>query len=259
LRVGFFGRKAVEMEQPWHGQDAFWENVAPVIFSQRRRSDAPAEVEKIISLLGVAPGSPVLDLGCGVGRHALELARRGFRVTGVDRTQIFLDEAGQRAEKEELNLEWVRDDMRAFCRTDAFDVALSFFTSFGYFEDPGEDRLVVGNVQRSLRTGGAFLLEMMGKEVLAKNFQERIWYEADGFFVLEERKVSKGWSWLENRWIVVKREGRAEFRLTHRLYSAAELIALLADCGFTRTEVYGDLEGNPYDHTAKRLIVVARK
>lgn len=245
--------------KPWYEQDAFWESVKPVIFSKRRRSDAPAEVEKIISLLRIPPGSAVLDLGCGIGRHALELARRGFRVTGVDRTRDYLDEAAGRAEAEGLRVEWVQEDMRTFCRSDAFGAALSFFTSFGYFEDPSEDRRVVANVHRSLRSGGLFLLEMMGREILARNFQERIWYEVDGVLVLEERKVSKEWSWMENRWIIIKGESRTELLLTNRLYSAAELAALLTDYGFTRAEVYGDLAGSPYDHTAKRLVLVAHK
>ena len=61
---------------PWHEQDAFWKTVAPVLFVQRRWADAPAEVEQVVSLLGIEPEAQILDLCCGVGRHSLELARR---------------------------------------------------------------------------------------------------------------------------------------------------------------------------------------
>ena len=115
---------------PWHEQDAFWLAVEPVLFLQRRWSDAPAEVEGIISLLGLQSGMRVLDLCCGVGRHALEFARRGFHVTGVDRTQAYLDKASRQAVSEGLRAEFVREDMRAFCRPQAFDAAVNLFTSF---------------------------------------------------------------------------------------------------------------------------------
>ena len=154
--------------QPWHEQDEFWETVAPILFAQRRWSDAPAEVEEVVSLLGIGPGAHILDLCCGVGRHSLELARRGFRVTGVDRTRLYLDRASKQAEAEGLKIEFVQDDMRTFCRPDAFDVVINLFTSFSYFEDPEEDRQVLVNVYRSLKPGGVFVLEMLGKEILAR-------------------------------------------------------------------------------------------
>ncbi len=245
--------------KPWYEQDAFWEIVAPTLFTQQRWSDAPTEVEQVVSLLGIEPGAHVLDLCCGVGRHSLELARRGFQVTGVDRTRLYLDRASQQAEAEGLKVEFVQSDMRSFCRPDAFDVVVNLFTSFGYFEDPEDDRQVATNVHRSLKSGGVFLIDMMGKEVLARIFHERDWYEEDGVLILEERKITRNWSWMENRWIMFKDNNRVELRLSQRLYSAVELASLLTECGFAHVEAYGDLEGRSYDHLARRLVVVAHK
>lgn len=245
--------------KPWHEQDAFWETVAPILFAQRRWSDAPAEVEQIVSLLGIGPGTHILDLCCGVGRHSLELARRGFHVTGVDRTRLYLDRASRQAEAEGLKIEFVQDDMRSFCRPDAFDVVINLFTSFSYFEDPEEDRQVLLNVYRSLKPGGVFLLEMMGKEILARIFRERDWHEENGVLILEERKLSKNWGWIESRWIMFKDNNRTELRLSHRLYSAVELTSLLTGCGFTHVDAYGGLAGSAYDHTATRLVIVAHR
>jgi len=249
----------MEKARPWHEDDTFWETWGPVMFSQQRLADSPAEVEKIVSLLGLRPGARVLDLCCGVGRHSLELARRGFRVTGVDRTQRYLEQASGQADKEGLMVEFVRDDMRTFCRPDAFDAVINMFTSFSYFEDPEEDRQVVVNVYRSLKSGGAFILETIGKEVLARIFLESDWHEENGILVLQERKVSKNWGWMENRWIMLKDNKRTEFKVTHRLYSATELAAVLAGCGFAQVDVYGDLSGSAYDHTARRMILVGRR
>jgi SAM-dependent methyltransferase len=245
--------------KPWHEQDEFWETVAPILFAERRWSDAPAEVEEVVSLLGIGPGTHILDLCCGVGRHSLELARRGFRVTGVDRTRLYLDRASKQAEAEGLKIEFVQDDMRTFCRPEAFDVVINLFTSFSYFEDPEEDRQVLLNVYRSLKPGGVFLLEMLGKEILARIFRERDWREENGVLILEERKLSRNWGWIESRWIMIKDNNRTELRLSHRLYSAAELTSLLAGCGFTQIAGYGDLAGSAYDHMARRLVIVAHK
>ena len=245
--------------KPWHEQNAFWETVAPVLFVERRWSDAPAEVGQVIALLGIDPGAHVLDLCCGVGRHSLELARRGFQVTGVDRTRLYLDRAFRQAKAEGLKVEFVQSDMRTFCKPDAFDAVVNMFTSFGYFEDPEDDRQVVLNMYRSLRPGGVFLIDIMGKEVLARIFRERDWYEEDGVLILQERKVSQSWSWMENRWIILKDDNRTELNLSHRIYSAVELTSLLAGCGFTHLDAYGDLQGSAYDHLARRLVIVAHK
>jgi len=249
----------VGKQKSWHEQDRFWETVYPILFSPRRLSDAAGEVDRMISLLQIPCGAHVLDLCCGVGRHSLELARRGFKVTAVDRTKLYLDKARERAEAEGLELEFVQEDMRSFSRRCGFDAIVNLYTSFGYFEDMEEDRQVVKNVHSSLRAGGPFLIEMMGKEVLARIFVERGWREEEGVITLEERKVTRNWSWCENRWVAIKGDERREFRISHRLYSAIELSGLLRDCGFSQAEVYGDLEGNPYDHTAKRLVIRATK
>jgi hypothetical protein len=76
---------------------------------------------------------------------------------------------------------------------------------------------------------------------------------------LEERKICKNWSWIDNRWILIKDGKKEEYKISHRIYSAVELTALLNECDFNSIDAYGDLTGKPYDHTAKRLILVAHK
>lgn len=242
----------------WHEQDLFWQTVP--LFDQERLEAAPAEVDALISLLGIVPPATVLDLCCGVGRHSLEFARHGYRVTGVDRTAAYLQTARQRASAEGLDVEWIEADMREFARGETFDVAINLFTSFGYFEDPAEDRLVVSNLCRSLRPGGALVMELMGKEVLARVFLPRDWTELpDGTLFLQERTVSRDWTWIENRWILVKDGQQRAFEVSHRLYDGAGLRALLLGAGFESVNLYGDLGSAPYDIDARRLVAVARK
>ena len=99
----------------------------------------------------------------------------------------------------------------------------------------------------------------MGKEVLARIFQKRDWIEHDGIFLLHDRNIEKDWSWINNRWILVKDGKTVEYRVTHRLYSASELGKLMTDCGFTDIKAYGDLKGSPYDNNARRLVLVGKK
>jgi len=270
----------------WFDQDRFWHTFAFSLFNARRMQAATEQVSAVVKLLDVKPGAAILDLCCGPGRHSLELARRGFRVTGVDRTALYLKRARQQARSERLDVEFVQKDMRRFRRRQAFDGAINLFTSFGYFRNPADDRKVLANLFASLRPGARLLMDMSSKETLARVFRERDWYEQDGALILEERRLTQDWSWIENRWIVIKdnrREDRGcssvfrpkirgqstsrdsprfsaqEFRFGLRIYSAREMRMLLESVGFNPVHCYGSLRGTPYDHKAERLVVVARK
>lgn len=239
----------------WHEENSFWHSMAPKLFSKVQMERAASEVEGCTRLAGVSPPCKVLDLCCGPGRHSAELARKGYRVTGVDRTREYLDEAG----KDFPDIEFVEADMRDFRRTDSFSLVLNLYTSFGYFEDPADDRKVVENVYESLVPGGKFIMELMGKEVLARIFRERDWYEEDGIIYLEERRVLDDWKWVEARWLKLDGEKMEEYTISHRLYSARELKELLTESGFGEVEIYGSLAGISYDQNAERLVAVARK
>ncbi|MHC4695963.1 MAG: class I SAM-dependent methyltransferase [Planctomycetota bacterium] len=244
----------------WHEDDSFWEETAPVLFTGERLQKAATEVEQILGLVELPHGAAILDLACGQGRHALEFARRGYSVTGVDRTSGYIAEGQRKATEHNLDIEWVRADMRHFRRPGSFDAAVSLLTSFGYFEDPEEDRRVAENLFSSLRAGGRLVLDLMGKEVLARIYRQYDWHEEpDGTLLLEERQLMDDWSRLEARWIVIRGERRSEHRFTLRLYSAAELKTLLLDVGFREVNMYGSLAGSPYDHEAERLVAVCRR
>lgn len=246
-------------EEPWHESDEFWQTTAPFMFNEQSWEDVPKQVDGFLALLDLAPGSYILDCACGPGRHSLELARRGFKVTGIDRTRRYLSLARRQAEAEGLSLELVLEDMRLLSRPDTFDAALSMFTSFGYFEDPAENLQVLLNLHRSLKNDGVLLMELSGKEIIARIYQRRDWRERDGAYMLEERNVADDWKRMNSRWILVKDGAVHEYSFSHWLYSARELGALLEESGFRQIMFYGDSAGAPYDHEAKRLVAIARK
>ena len=199
-----------ERPNVWHSDDDFWKTYAPIMFNEQRWAGTPAEVDSLLKLLAPAPRGAILDLCCGPGRHSLELARRGYAVVGVDRTAAYIAEAKQRAKTDHLSIEFVKQDMRRFCRPGAFDAAINMFTAFGYFKNQQDDRRVLLNLHQSLKPGGTLLLEMMGKEILCRNFRERDWREEKGVMLLEERKLSQGWGWIDSRWILIKGTKRKE-------------------------------------------------
>jgi SAM-dependent methyltransferase len=246
-------------QDSWHSQDAFWELIEPVLFNQQRQLGANAEVEKIQKLLRIEERARILDLCCGNGRHSLELSQRGFDVVGVDRTTAYIEKARSEAEKRGLDVTFVVGDMREYCAPNHFDIVMNLFGSFGYFEDPNDDRRVVENMVASLRPGGQFLIETMGKEILARDFQEKDWSEEGDLLVLSEKKVSQNWGRIETRWIAIRGTERIEHRVSIRSYSAVELSLLLSECGFTELRVFGSLDGTEYDQAAQRLVVVGRK
>jgi len=201
----------------------------------------------------------VLDLCCGFGRISAELARRGFCVTGVDITESYLSTAREDALCENLNIEYVNADAREFKRPRYFDTIVNLYISFGYFNDQNEDFLLVKNAYESLKNGGSFFIETLGKEIAVRDFTEGEWFERAGFTVLTQYESLDSWTFLKNRWILIKDGKRTEKTFTQRLYSASELREMLFKAGFDKVEIYGDWDECPYDHNAVKLIAVGRK
>jgi len=243
----------------WFDDPAFWSELYPFLFSDEKFERAGSEIERVIALTGIQGGA-VLDLCCGPGRHSVALAGRGFSVTGVDKTAYLLQKAREHAEAEKVAIEFVQQDMRDFIRPGAFDLAINMFTAFGYFDDKKEDLKVLDNLYVSLRPGGALLMEMAGKEWLAKVYQPTTSHDLPGGAVLVERhQVFDEWSRIRNRWILI-REGRARtFEFHHTIYSGQELRERLLKTGFAEVRLFGDLEGTEYGLEATRLVALARK
>ena len=219
------------------------------------------EVDFIVKALNLPAGAKVLDLCCGQGRHSLELARRGFQVVGVDLSEALLYAARKRAESEGLTVTFLQCDMREIDFKDEFDAVINMFTSFGYLESEAEDEKVLGKVAQALKSGGKFLLDVVNRDRLVRDFQGREWHAADeGWLVLEERTFDHLSGRMETRWICVARDGVRYERLSSvRLYTASELRMMLERAGLEVTNLFGDYDGSPYSWDSQRLIIVACK
>src|SRR5215831_2489497 len=167
---------------------------------------------------------------------------------------------GPRAAAAGAQIEFVQEDMRRFVRADAFDLALNLFTSFGYFASRDDDLTVLRGVHASLRAGGLLVMDLMGKEPLARHFEPtRSQVLDDGTLLVERTQVLADWARVRADW-VASRHGRARtLTFTCTLYSGQELRALLREAGFGEVRLHGSLDGRPYDLDAQRLVAVARK
>ncbi|MDR0629742.1 MAG: class I SAM-dependent methyltransferase [Treponema sp.] len=260
-------------KKEWFNEERFWEEYAPIMFDSQHWAEVPLVADSVTRLAKLnlyddtilretnktAAGPWALDLCCGFGRITLELARRGFAATGVDITQSYLQTAREDAAYEHLDIEFIRMDVRSFSRPQFFDVVTNLYISFGYFENPDDDRQVVQNAYDSLKPGGAFIIETLGKEIAVRDFAEREWFTRAGLTILTEYTPVDSWAGLKNRWILIKEGEWMERTFTQRLYAASELRRLLLDVGFASVELYGDWNDGVYDNRAQMLIAVGRK
>ena len=130
----------------------------PLLTEQR----TAVEVDRILSWCDAAPVD-VLDMGCGFGRHSIELARRGFSVTGVDPSTTLLEHARRNAEAQGLAIDFVETGGAAFVRESSFDLAICLFTTLGQLPHIGaapEVDAMLGNLRASLRPGGSLVIEV---------------------------------------------------------------------------------------------------
>jgi SAM-dependent methyltransferase len=219
------------------------------------------EVEFIERALALAPGAAVLDLACGFGRHAIGMAARGHRVTGVDFNPRYLEIAAADARTAGVEVAWRVADMRSLPFDGEFGAAYSYFTSFGYFDDAENER-VLGQVTRALAPGGRFLIDLFNRDHLLAHPQQRTWTQRpDGALLMEETSLDMMRSRVVTRQVLIEPSGGArvtkEFDL--RAYTCAELTALMARHGLAVREVWGDADGAPYSVESRRLVLLAER
>jgi ubiquinone/menaquinone biosynthesis C-methylase UbiE len=217
------------------------------------------EVAGVMTMLRLRPGTRILDLCCGQGRHAVPLAQARHHVTGLDRSTYLLGQAQQAAENAGVEIELVRGDMRRLPWRERFDACINMFTAFGYFEHETENQRVLHEVYKALKPGGKFLLDLSNRDYYLLRLWPKAWRRQGKAIVLEETdfdpltcRFSMTFTWMEG--------GNSE-SLTHsvRHYTAPELTSMLRAAGFTIETIYGDFDSSEFDIYSKRLIAIAKK
>jgi cyclopropane fatty-acyl-phospholipid synthase-like methyltransferase len=221
--------------------------------------DASEQADRIVEVLRLERGERVLDVPCGTGRVAIELATRGFEVVGVDAERRFLDGGRQQARVRGVDVALIAGDMRELTGVGTdFDAALCFWGSFGYFDEDG-NRAQAAAVARSLRPGGRFLIDTIAADTVFPRFRERHWFEVEGTHVMIENRYVPGTGRIEADWTFVREGEAASTRHTSvRAYTVHELSELLRAAGFDSFELRDDAL-HPFELGADRLWLVATK
>ncbi len=220
-----------------------------------------AEATMVIESLGLQPGASVLDLGCGYGRHAMELAARGLNVVGVDLSLPMLLRGADEAQRRGLDINFMHADMREIDFDAQFDGAYCLFSTFGFFDDE-TNKKTASLVAKGLKPGAKLMLEVLNRDYVIGDLPNRVWWEGDGCVVLEEVEFNYFSSRVQSKRSVVFDDGRqVEQEISLRVYSLHEIGKLLHAAGLRVVEVSGSMatKGRFLGNRSREIIVIAER
>ena len=245
--------------QPW------WEDLFNEDFMRASAKVSEEHVRREVTFieesLGVAAGGVVLDLGCGAGHHAVELASRGYGVVGYDLSLYQLALAADVAQERSQKINFLQGDMREMAFEEMFDGVFCWNTTFGYFEED-KNLAVAQRVFKALRPGGMFLIDVINRDFAAASAPCTVWYEGDSCVCMDDMSVDYISSRLRVKRSIILDDGRTKESLfSLRLYSLHELGKLLHEVGFRVTEASGhpSTPGVFFGPNSPRIIMLAQR
>jgi SAM-dependent methyltransferase len=232
--------------------NAWWRAVMPP-------QATAADVDFVVAAVGLSPGARILDVPCGSGRHALELARRGQRVTGLDVSAEAVAHARAAAATEGLDIDLHVGDMRRLPTGLRVDAALCLGNSFGYLDHAGNERFLAG-LAELVTPGGALVVDYaaVAESVLTRTADTApMWAAGIRADAIDDYDPVRG----HMRTAFTFRRGTQEHRGTavQHVYTAAEVIRMVRAAGFDDVAPYGDVDGTPFQVGSQRLLLVARR
>lgn len=227
------------------------------LYAHRDAEEARQAIDLFQNTTSLKSGTgPLLDLACGTGRHAFELARRGYHVIAADLSPTLIADAQRKTRRFSSTLQLVRADMRHIPLSASVVAVLQLFTAFGYFPTDEENLSVLRQVRGCLRSGGWYMLDFLNAAGLSHTLEPYTRTEIDGATIEQVRKIEHGR--VEKR-IVVQSGGRKkEFRESVRLFTLEDFRRMLPQYGFSLESVFGSYRGDPYGPSSPRCIMFAR-
>jgi len=217
-----------------------------------------AEFLRDVLELGLNHG--ILDLCCGYGRHAINLARMGYNVTGFDLCERALKLARQKARREHLEVHLVRGDIRALPFRNSLDRIYNVF-AFGYLENDSDILGVLKGAARGLRSGGRLLVDVINGPRILRDFVEKERAEEVDRYILQERSYDEKTRRLRSEWtFIYKDTGETnKHSISERLCSVSDLVSMTESAGLRVLNIYGDFDKTEHDEDSNRIIVIAEK
>jgi SAM-dependent methyltransferase len=223
--------------------------------------NTPAQCQFIEQALALAPGARVLDLGCGHGRHANELARRGHRVLGVDAVEGFLAHARAEAARERLASEFVQADLRSLDTSGAgsgFDGAVCLFDAFGFHTDEEHLRILTHALE-ALKPGGRLLLDVRNREHMLRCPPVQVVERDHGDLMIDRFQFDFLSSRMLDRRTCLRGTTRRDTAFSVRLYTVTELQGLMQSAGFRLLQGFGGFDGAAPSAALPRLLLLAER
>jgi cyclopropane fatty-acyl-phospholipid synthase-like methyltransferase len=229
----------------------FWSQIIPPALTLQ-------ETDFLQHALELQAGSRVLDVPCGNGRHAVELAKRGCRVTGVDLSVEFLNLARQAAASANVNIDYLHSDMRELPSTGEFDAAYCWGNSFGYMDYAGAEAFLAA-LARALKPGGRLGLDScVTAETILPALRPQRWHRTGDLVVLSEAHYSAAESRLDIDYTTIRRDVIETKRASSYVFTAAEQLRMLATAGFDVVSLSGGMTGEKFELNSPRLLIIAR-
>jgi SAM-dependent methyltransferase len=247
------------------GARKWWEEMFSEEFLRAIPILSPKQLEREVNFideaLSVDRGARILDLACGAGQHAVELATRGYDLVGFDLSQSQLDWAGGLAQERNQRLQFTYGDMRELSYNESFDAVYSWNTSFGFFEEE-KNVDVAQRVFRALRPGGRFLLDVINRDFVVAQQPGQTWFEGDGCVCIDDVSIDFITSRMKVKRTLMLTNGKnRECNYSVRIYGLHELGKMLHDVGFKVLNVSGrpEMPGVFFGATSPRIIILAAK
>ncbi|WP_106768550.1 class I SAM-dependent methyltransferase [Paenibacillus faecalis] len=230
-----------------------------LVYQHRDAQGAAHEVQKMISWLNLPAGAKVLDLCCGMGRHALALSQAGYKVTGIDLSDVLLREAKQQ-DKDNM-VTWILSDMRHLpVNDDEFDAVLNLFTSFGYFTKDEEHIKVLQQIYRVLKPGGQFIIDFLNPDFVERNLVPES-FRVSGDQRIDERRQIEGGYVKKDISITDLNSGKTRHYCERvKLYRLDLFMSMAEAAGLCIDRVLGNYNEEKYNSkTSPRMIFLGRR
>jgi 2-polyprenyl-3-methyl-5-hydroxy-6-metoxy-1,4-benzoquinol methylase len=243
----------------------WWERFFSDDYLMSVRPATPAQIARQVDFmeqsLAVSKGGTILDVGCGLGLHAVELTRRGYLVVGLDLSLSMITRAAELAQQQQLKLNVVHADIREMEFDGAFDGVICMGTTFGFFDDDA-NRDVLARLHQALRPGGRVLMDTVNRDYVIRFQPNLVWFEGDECVCMEESDFNYFNSRLTVKRTMMREDGKqsnAEYSV--RLYSLHELGQLMQQVGFRVIEVSGQeaIRGAFFGVSSPRVLMLAER